>query len=104
MLVVYRQKGTALGIQNAIRFYLGIDVAGITAFNGEALALGEAELGVDWGLGPSERFARYAFDIAVARFLTANEGRQLRAIVEYLKPAHTHFVDLLEPIASPMLS
>jgi hypothetical protein len=26
------------------------------------------------------------------------ERRQLRAIVEYLKPAHTHFVDLVEPL------
>ena len=33
-----------------------------------------------------------------ARILADRERRQLRAIVEYLKPAHTHFVDLVEPL------
>jgi hypothetical protein len=54
--------------------------------------------GVDWVLGPSDRFARYAFNVVVARILADRERRQLRAIVEYLKPAHTHFVDLVEPL------
>jgi hypothetical protein len=49
-------------------------------------------------LSPSDRFARYAFNSEVARILTDRERRQLRAIVEYLKPAHTHFVDLVEPL------
>lgn len=31
--------------------------------------------------------------------LTDIERRQLRAIVEYLRPAQTHFVDLVEPHA-----
>ena len=63
-----------------------------------ALILGESLLGEDWELGPSDRFARYAFDVKVGRVLSARERRQLRAIVEYLKPAHTHFVNLLEPL------
>ena len=33
--------------------------------------------------------------------LTDTERRQLRAIVDYLKPAHTHFVDLIEPSLPP---
>ncbi|MBM4782295.1 MAG: phage tail protein [Archangiaceae bacterium] len=48
-------------------------------------------------LGPSDRFAKYAFNVVVARTLTPTERKHLRAIVEYLKPAHTHFVDLVEP-------
>ena len=32
------------------------------------------------------------------------ERRQLRAIVEYLKPAHTHFVDLIEPAPPPLIA
>ena len=62
-----------------------------------ALVLGESLLGVDWILGPSDRFAKYAFNVVVARILTPMERKHLRAIVEYLKPAHTHFVDLVEP-------
>lgn len=97
LVEMYRQKGTAPGVRNAIRFFLGVDVTAITGLAESALVLGESELGVDWELGPSDRFARYAFSIVVARVLAANERKQLRAIVEYLKPAHTHFVDLIEP-------
>ena len=62
---LYRQKGTAVGIENAIRFFLDLDVAALTAFAGSALTLGESELGVDWELGPSDRFYRYAFNVEV---------------------------------------
>jgi phage tail-like protein len=97
LVEMYRQKGTAQGIKNAVRFFLGIDIVAITAFNADALVLGESLLGVDWVLGPSDRFAKYAFNVVVARLLTPTERKHLRAIVEYLKPAHTHFVDLVEP-------
>lgn len=53
---------------------------------------------MDWVLGCSDRFARYAFNVEVARILTARERQQLRAIAEYLKPAHTHFVDFVGPL------
>jgi phage tail-like protein len=98
LVAMYGQKGTAKGIRNAIRFFLGIDIMAITAFNADALVLGESQLGVDWVLGPSGRFALYAFNIEVARVLTPRERTRLRAIVEYLKPAHRHVVDLIEPL------
>ncbi|PID37658.1 MAG: phage tail protein [Proteobacteria bacterium] len=101
LVEMYRQKGTAIGIENAIRFFLGIDITAITAFTGTTLVLGEAELGVDWELGPSDLFARYAFDVEVDVPLSDTERRQIRAIVDYLKPAHTHFVDLIEPGIPP---
>ncbi|MFP2895065.1 phage tail protein [Corallococcus sp. 4LFB] len=95
---MYQQKGTALGLRNAIRFFLGIEVRAISPFASDTLVLGESELGVDWVLGPSERFARYAFNVEVDRLLTLSERQRLRALVEYLKPAHTHFVDMVEPL------
>ena len=79
LVEMYRQKGTAKGIQNAIRFFLGIDISAISPFNADTLYLGESLLGVDWVLGPSDRFARYAFNVEVARILTDRERRQLRA-------------------------
>ena len=94
---MYRLKGTAPGIVRAVRFFLGVEVTAITAFASETLVLGESELGVDWVLGPSDRFARYAFEVHVDRVLTDVEHRHLRRIVQYLKPAHTHFVALIEP-------
>lgn len=97
LVEMYRQKGTARGIINAVRFFLGVEIQAVTAYAGEALVLGESELGVDWILGPSSRFALYAFDVIVDVPLTDAQRSQLRAIVEYLKPAHTHFVNLIEP-------
>ena len=56
LVAVYREKGTAAGIRNAIRFFLGLEVD-ITAYAGEALILGESLLGEDWVLGPSTHFS-----------------------------------------------
>ncbi|ACY13298.1 phage tail protein [Haliangium ochraceum] len=103
LVEMYRQKGTAVGIQNAVRFFLGLEVE-ILAIASTTLRLGESELGVDWTLGPSGRFARYAFSARVTVRLTPAQRRQVRAIVEYLKPAHTHFVDLLEPTPPPSIA
>lgn len=97
LVELYQQKGTAPGIRNAVRFFLGVQISAIRPFASEPLPLGEWELGVSWVLGPSDSFSRYAFDIEVDRALAEGERRQLRSIVEFLKPAHTHFVDLLEP-------
>ena len=33
--------------------------------------------------------------------LTDTQRSQIRAIVDYLKPAHTHFVELIEPGPPP---
>jgi phage tail-like protein len=96
LVAMYREKGTAAGIQHALRFLLGIDAL-VMPLSADTVALGDAELGVNWILGPSTSWARYAFELAVSRVLTADERVQVRAIVDYLKPAHTHFVQILEP-------
>ncbi|MEO7729624.1 MAG: phage tail protein [Kofleriaceae bacterium] len=93
---VYRQKGTTVGIQNAVRFFLSLEVQ-ITAYAGEALSLGDSALGDDWVLGPSDAFAAYAFEVVVPRALAAEERRRLRQIVDYMRPGHTHFARLVEP-------
>jgi phage tail-like protein len=102
LVEMVQQKGTAVGVRNAVRFFLGVDVTAITPLAGAALVLGESLLGEDWELGPSDRFARYAFDVRVSRALSEQERRRLRVLVNYLKPAHTHFVDLLEPLPPPV--
>ena len=102
LVEMYREKGTARGIINAIRFFLGVEVE-VLPYSGEALVLGESELGVDWVLGPSSRFALYAFNVSVGRVLSDTERRQIRAIVNAVRPAHCHFVSLLEPTAPPTI-
>jgi phage tail-like protein len=97
LVEMYRQKGTAKGIQNAIRFFLGIDISAITPFNADTLILGESSWASTGCSAP-----RTASPVRLQRRGRAHPGRrerrQLRAIVEYLKPAHTHFVDLVEPL------
>ncbi|HEU4406566.1 MAG TPA: phage tail protein [Polyangiaceae bacterium] len=97
LVEMYRQKGTETGIRNAVRFLVGVEVTRVLAFAGTALTLGESELGVDWELGPSERFARYAFHVEVSRPLSPPERRQVRALIDLLKPGHTHFLGIIEP-------
>jgi phage tail-like protein len=93
---MYEWKGTDAGIENTIRFFIGTQ-ATVVPYGDEALILGESELGVDWILGASSDFARYAFDIEMARVLTDDERAKIRSIVRFLKPAPTHFVRLIEP-------
>jgi phage tail-like protein len=100
LVAMYREKGTALGIQHALRFLLGIDAL-VLPLAADTVALGDAELGVNWILGPSTSWARYAFDLAVSRVLTPDERAQVRTVVDYLKLAHTHFVQILEPGPPP---
>ena len=96
LVAIYREKGTAVGIKNAIRFFLGLEVD-VVAYSGEALVLGESLLGEDWILGPAGSFAAYSFEVVVPRALAAEERRRLRAIVDYMKPAHTHLARIVEP-------
>ncbi len=98
---MYRLKGTAPGVRRSLQFLLGIQVLEITGLAATALVLGESELGVDWELGPSSRFARYAFSLRVDRVLPPRDRRNVRTVVNLLKPAHTHFVDLVEPLPPP---
>ena len=100
---MYKQKGTATGIRNTIRFFLNIDVEAVAAVLEGILTLGESELGVDFELGPSESFSRYAFDIVAGRRLNDTDRQQISEIVNYMKPAHTHFINLIEPTQPQIL-
>jgi phage tail-like protein len=96
LTALYRQSGTEIGIVNAIRFFLGIEVE-VLPFTADLLDLGEAEIGVNWILGPSDRAALYTFDVRAERVLTDVEQHQIRTIVNYLKTAHTHFAHFKMP-------
>jgi hypothetical protein len=89
-------------MRNAIRFFLNLEVD-IMAYAGEALILGESLLGEDWILRPSTHFSPYAFEVVVPRALADEERRRLRTIVDYMKPAHTHFARLVEPLIPEVL-
>ena len=97
LAVMYRLKGTASGIELALRFFFNL-AARVLPYTARAARLGRARLDRDFILGPSDRFARYAFDVEVDRMLTDEERRHVRWLVEYAKPGHTHLVRIREPV------
>lgn len=97
LVQIYKQIGTGVGIQNAIRFFLGVNVTAVGTSHGATLVLGESELGIDWELGPAQQFGLYAFDVLVDRILEDVERKQIREIVDFMRPGHTHFMNLIEP-------
>jgi len=97
LVALYRLKGTEKGLRAAARFLLGIELEEVTTFSGTPLTLGESLLGVDWELGPSSRFALYAFSVRVPRMLTAEERQRLRTLILWCRPAHTHLIEIQEP-------
>jgi phage tail-like protein len=98
LVELYRLKGTEKGLRVAAVFLLGIELEEITTYSGTPLTLGESRLGVDWELGPSNRFALYAFSVRVPRLLSESERRRLRALIGWCKPCHTHLVEIIEPV------
>ncbi len=104
LISIYQLKGTGPGILQTILFFMGIEVT-IDAYNADpdALILGESELGVSWSLGPGSSFQRYSFTVTSLHVLTVLQRQQLTAIVDYMKPAHTHFVSLIEPTIPDIL-
>jgi hypothetical protein len=59
--------------------------------------LGESELGFDTFLGPGTSFLRYSFEVETFVNVDETIRRRLIEIVQYMKPAHTHFVRLVSP-------
>lgn len=93
---IYKQKGTAIGIQNVIRFFLGLEVV-INSFGSEGWTIGVDELGETTILGPGSQFNLYAFEILVPVTITAEQESRIRELAEYMKPAHTHLVRIVSP-------
>jgi phage tail-like protein len=96
LVAMYRDKGTARGIRDAVRFFLGIEVQ-IVTFTDTSMRLGESALNDDWELGTDDRRLRFAFSVRAPSLLTQIERDHIRILVNYLKPAHTHLWGILEP-------
>lgn len=96
LVPIYRQKGIAKGIKNAVRFFLGFEVA-ITPFVDEGMSLGDSDLGVDWELGTGDSRAVRTFNLEVTFMLTDEQRQRLLKIARYMKPLNTHIGLLIEP-------
>lgn len=97
---MYRLKGTAQGIIDAIRFFLGLEVT-VRGLARTGLRLGYNDIGIDFVLGTSDRRLLYTFVIEAPRAVTDEERAQITAIALYMKPAREHFGGVREPAADP---
>jgi phage tail-like protein len=93
---MYKQKGTIPGIQNVVRFFLGIEVT-IDEYSAAGWILGVDLLGDTVVLGTDVSVLRYTFDVISASILDADERRRIAQIVDLMKPAHTHHARTIDP-------
>ena len=100
LVPLYKQKGTCIGLENAIRFFVGVDVTCVEGLI-SCMSLGESMLGEDWILCPSSSAARYTFSIDSPVVLTDNQRTQIVQITDLMKSAHTHLGTIIEPTAGP---
>ena len=114
LVAIYELKGTAPGILYVVRLLLGLTVT-ITAYIGNTMALGVSTLGRDqpppgndptsvdygsWILGPGTSWALYAFRVVSAIALSAEQISQIAFVANYMKPGHTHLVEVAVPVTS----
>lgn len=101
LVPIYRQKGTASGIVNAIRFFVGIEVTLRYPAFGGIWSLGVSELGIDTELGTSDAATRYSYWIVSPVVLTDEQRARMRRLATYMHPAHEHLLGFEEPTPPP---
>lgn len=106
LIDIYKQKGTCVGIRNVVRFFLGIEVECDEWIDTDNWVLGEGELGDSSTagtciLGPGSQYNLYAFTLIVDEILTDEQKDTIEDIVNYMKPAHTHYMGTVEPGTLP---
>ena len=93
---LYAEKGTDRGIINALAFFLGLN-ATVTRGAATGFSLGDCPLGETTTLGLSTQFLTYSFSVKVPGNLTDDQRVKVREIIDYMKPAWTHLLELVEP-------
>ena len=104
----YSLKGTAEGIEAAVRFLFDLTPVTVVPALLTTLTLGEfggdagvgdgSELGTEeWILGPSALYGKFSFDLEVPVVLDAETKSKVRMVVEWMKRAEEHFENFIEP-------
>jgi phage tail-like protein len=94
---IYQLKGTEQGIVDVVRFFLGFDVDVIEPYSDDTWVLGERYLGIDTYLGGGTTSLIYSFSIQSPVVLTDVQRERIAAIANYMRPAHTHLIEVFDP-------
>jgi phage tail-like protein len=104
---IYQLKGTARGMIDVVRFFLGIEIS-IEIFNGRGWRLGYDKLSGPTVavpnpaiIGPSGR-ALYSFRVNTAVILTDTQREQITSIAVYMKGAQEHLVGVRDATVTPV--
>lgn len=99
LVPIYRSKGLARGIKNAIRVFMGLEVT-LDYPNFRGLRLGSMRLGSSFRLA-GDAYDAYSFEVHAPRTLTDVERDRIRAIATYMMVGHEHLVRIVEPAGPP---
>lgn len=102
LIEIYKQKGTAPGVINAIRFFTGIEVT-LDIFNyRDFWQIGVHYLNVNTIIGPGIGSPLwYSFFIVSTTILTQEQRDIIFKIADYMKCAHEHIIGIREPNGTP---
>lgn len=98
----HKLRGTEAGIAAVLRFVFGFVTLDFIYYWGHGWLLGvpgRTNLGLTTILNTGILARRFSFSIAVDRVLSEEERTQVRQIVERMKTAHTHFIEIEEPVS-----
>lgn len=97
LFTLYALKGTCFGIMGAVKILYGVNVTECIAANVDCWDMDEDELDISTDLCPDTAFERRSFALMVDINLTDRQRAQIRNIVNWAKPANTHFLGFIEP-------
>lgn len=104
IMKAYQQKGTCPGIENVIRQFTGVESECFPFTQG--WILGISELGFDTYLNPSPSTPAeyYKFDVIVHQKLSTDQRNIILQLIELMRPAYTHFNELIEDAEDPFVT
>lgn len=97
LFAAYALKGTCPGLIGIVRTLHGVSVTECIQPNIDCWELDVDELDLTTVLCPSTPFENRSFSVMVNINLTDRQRRQIRNIIDWGKPAGTHFIGFIEP-------
>lgn len=104
---IYQLKGTAKGIIDVVRFFLGVEIS-IEIFNGRGWRLGYDKLSGPVVAQPNPAIigpsggALYSFRVNTGAVLTDTQREQITTIATYMKGAQEHLVGVRDATVPPV--